>query len=569
MDSREWCSVADASLLSPISNSQAVLLQTIVQPVVAPHLHGGHAGWPAWAYVVEQLEAVSSAIDPMEAFQNLPRIRGLPGGRNYGLVWRADNRTTDPTPDERVGLSIAGLYRLHELGRATGFADGLVAALASLAEAERALAPATVAGPGSVDVLLDDYVRPFPTPAVGRPYAVPTTTIAQLIQREFFPVMLLENQESWQVRLGNRWLQKFRHLTTAAEYLERVADASREAATTPESFPRYRPPVAETRRVVVVTDSGMTLEPGWNQPESDVRRLIFLDWIYDAGQAGARVNLAPLFEPAADAATQATVLSDLKELDARGWIDLDVTHDVESTDCAMTGQGVTFVEQIRIRRGDLSARRRVVRDAFLQWLYSETVQNRPVPNIEDFSLSNYSRFLGQHFTAEEVAAATRWLKENDLLAGTSVLGGGVPRPKITAKGELVAESGRSVNEVVGSAAPDVPFANVTIQGNNNVVQAASPGASAHVAVTVTEDHRRQLVELATTVEEALPALGSGAREVPAALRELAASGETEPGVVATVLQSTKVKLLSGAGEKLGSLILGTAAALFRHYGVPL
>lgn len=127
----------DDPLIAPLSADQLALLEAIVRPVVAAHDHGGNSEWPAWAYVEDHLEADHPSLDPLQIFRSLPTVHGLPGGRRYGLAWRADNRTTDPTPEERVGLSIAGLYQLHRAGRVPGVADALVRLLSSLSPAQR------------------------------------------------------------------------------------------------------------------------------------------------------------------------------------------------------------------------------------------------------------------------------------------------------------------------------------------------------------------------------------------------------------------------------------------------
>jgi hypothetical protein len=328
--------------------------------------------------------------------------------------------------------------------------------------------------------------------------------LGQLLRREYFPILLLESQSRWDVRLGNRWLRKYLDLQGAADYLRRVIAASRDAAMEPDPSPRYRPPVNDTKKVVVVSEASMSLEPGWNQPESDVRQLIQMDWIYDAGPVGSRVNLAQLFVDSPFEET--TILSDLRGFDKLGWIELSETHDVENTDCALTSGGAAFVERVRQRRGDLSGRRKAARDAFLAWLYNQTLGGRATPVIDEFTLSSYSLYLAQHFTVDEVLAASKWLKEKGLLRGTAMQGGGVGRPTITAEGEAVAESGRSVNDQFSAGEPPAPIAYVNVAGNNNIVQAGSPGASANMAVTITDDHRRQTLELADMIEQALPVL---------------------------------------------------------------
>jgi hypothetical protein len=555
-------------LVGPLAAEQMALLWAIVQPIVAAQVHGGQHEWPAWAYIEEMLEAEHPKIDALEVFRSLPTVHGLPGGRHqYGWVWRADNRTTDPTPEERVGLSIAGFHQLHRAGRVPGVADALVQMLGGLARTEKLSAPAGPAGPVTLDVPLAERIEWFTQPRREKPYVFSVSAIGQLMQREYFPILLLDHQTGWELRLGNRWLRKYLDLESAADYLKHVLAASREAASMPDPFPRYRPPTTETPKIVMVSEASMDLEPGWNQPESDVRQLVHLDWIYDAGQLGSRVSLHPLF--VGSPFEEETIRTDLRGFDKRGWIELAETYDVESIDCALTTDGARFVEGVRKRRADLAGRRKAARDAFLTWLYNETLAERPVPVIDDFLLTNYSIYLAQRFTADEVMAASKWLHEKGFIRGTAAQGGFIPRPSITAEGESIAESGHSVNDLARPSEAAVPVAHVHVRGNNNIVQAGSPGASASVTVTITDDHRKQVLGIADTIEQALPVLSPEAAGLPAELRAAAASDQHDPGVFKSALVSMASKLATGAGEKVGAAILVAASSLLAHYGIPL
>ena len=53
---------------------------------------------------------------------------------------------------------------------------------------------------------------------------------------------------------------------------------------------------------------------------------------------------------------------------------------------------------------------------------------------------------GQQLTTDEVNQASDWLKDQGLIEGQAVWGGGIPRPSLTGLGEAAAESKRSLRQ---------------------------------------------------------------------------------------------------------------------------
>lgn len=139
--------------------------------------------------------------------------------------------------------------------------------------------------------------------------------------------------------------------------------------------------------------------------------------------------------------------------------------------------------------------------------------------------------------------------------------------RITADGVTLVEEERSVNDG-RSAAVDV-YPTITVAGHGNVFQFGSPGARASVTVTITDDHRRQILELAQAVEEAVPVLGPSVADVPAELRTAAQDGQTDPGVIRAVLEKTKMVLIEAHSKVIVGLILAGYTDLFGHFGVVL
>ncbi len=72
---------------------------------------------------------------------------------------------------------------------------------------------------------------------------------------------------------------------------------------------------------------------------------------------------------------------------------------------------------------------------------------------------------GEPITDEEVAKATKNLKERGFIKGSSAMGGGVVRPMITAEGELHADRGVSVRDTFDARVPANTTNNITFHGN--------------------------------------------------------------------------------------------------------
>jgi hypothetical protein len=174
----------------------------------------------------------------------------------------------------------------------------------------------------------------------------------------------------------------------------------------------------------------MDLGTGWNQPESVIRQLVELDWIYDAGTLGTRNNVFPLFEPLGTP-DRDTGRGDLRSFQREGWIDLSETYDEESIDCAPLAAGAAFVESVRIKRADIAGRRKAARDAVLHWLYERVAAGEQMPKITDFWLTTNALYYGQHFAVNEIDQATLWLRDKGYVKGLAAMGAGLIRFGIT------------------------------------------------------------------------------------------------------------------------------------------
>lgn len=309
----------------------------------------------------------------------------------------------------------------------------------------------------------------------------------------------------------------------------------------------------------------MDLGNGWNLPTAVLRKIVLLDYLADYR---SETSFAPLPPGAEESGTDANQLAvqDLRNLQARGWVELSENYG-DGVDTRLLGPGWAFIEDVRAKRHDRPSRYKAARDAVLHWLHDGYLAAGGfAPGINGFTRSPYGLFYGEPFSDDETNKATLWLAEREFLSGQKWLGGGIGRPSITAKGITMAESGRSVNNPDPIVPPSV---STHIIGDHNTVQAASPGASMVVTTTITDDHRRQSLDLAGAIQQAESGLAAEAAEAAVQLREAAQPGQDDPGVLRQALEKVQVTLMTGSADLLGKAILGSFAGLLAHYGIPL
>ncbi|WP_432937468.1 hypothetical protein ACQPXM_25130 [Kribbella sp. CA-253562] len=154
----------------------------------------------------------------------------------------------------------------------------------------------------------------------------------------------------------------------------------------------------------------------------------------------------------------------------RGWISLTRVLGYEGWECALTPNGLGYIERIHLLRGDVVARKYGLRGARLRLLYG-LHHGRP-------GLAGES-FYGDPFSEREVTDADTWLHGKGLILGQPNANGNIFGPRISDRGADFLESGRSASSLVGRPADLVPAAvAVTVMGNNNPTNliAESPGA---------------------------------------------------------------------------------------------
>jgi hypothetical protein len=309
----------------------------------------------------------------------------------------------------------------------------------------------------------------------------------------------------------------------------------------------------------------MDLSPGYDLAPAWIDRLKVLDWIYDnGGNSGAVVELDPLL---AAPEWGTAKWAELRNLQDKGWVE----PQRNPHKWILTPAGIDFIENIRRLRGDPIGRRKAARDAVLRWLYASKVGGVASPDISNLATSPYRMFYGHAFTEHETTDATAWLKEEGYLNGKGAWGGVIARPGITTKGERLVESGRSVNDVVpASGAAHAPVT-VKVKASRNVnINTNSPGATQ--SVTITEDNRRQVVNVADALEGMLGALGLDATRTTEAqaivrdLREVSAETSPEPGRLRQLLDKAASVAIAGTGTAAGSALVALIAEAVKGLG---
>ena len=230
----------------------------------------------------------------------------------------------------------------------------------------------------------------------------------------------------------------------------------------------------------------------------------------------------------------------------------------------LTPRGKASALELEARRSDVVARFKQLQDDYLRWLYSETEIFGRGPSPDDF-LASKPAFLGLPYTATEVERAGARLKEGAFISGESAWQYTGPlRPKVSAKGRLVVEAGRSVHDQASLAHAVQNNFSTTVHGNANVAN-ASPGATQNLVV---EGWGERVTETLDAVEQALASLPSEVRDALAPLIAEARIGvsQNEPGRARRALQAVGTFLGDATSGALGGLLGGLVMELIPVLG---
>jgi hypothetical protein len=92
-------------------------------------------------------------------------------------------------------------------------------------------------------------------------------------------------------------------------------------------------------------------------------------------------------------------------------------------------------------------RRWQVRQALVKWLFLRALDGITMPVLSSEAIAAAVNWSDRELTTDEVNQASDWLKDQGLIEGQGVWGGGIPRPRLTSRGEAVAESTQSLREL--------------------------------------------------------------------------------------------------------------------------
>lgn len=184
-------------------------------------------GWPVWDFVRRRF-AINHPESPSAAdvLASLPVITSSAYYRgSYGLWWRSGHKGTALQPDERVGLTIAGLEHLErhfaddviEKTRLVGVCLDILRQAASKEEGIVADSDWTKPASGSYD-LRSERFRGFQNP--------PVEILGQVLQHEYMPLARKSSNFNYEVPLGLAGLARFQDVQSAAAYL-RVVESMR------------------------------------------------------------------------------------------------------------------------------------------------------------------------------------------------------------------------------------------------------------------------------------------------------------------------------------------------------
>lgn len=233
-------------------------------------------------------------------------------------------------------------------------------------------------------------------------------------------------------------------------------------------------------------------------------------------------------------------------------------------DVSLTPRGKEVATQFAAARSDKPSRLRQLQDDYLRWLYNETEVEGRGPTPDDY-LATSPAVLGVEYSAAELEKAGERLSQAALISGPGAWQYSAPlRPRLSAKGRHVVESGRSVHDVVAATPAIQNTYSTTVHGNANVANASS-GVTQNLVV---EDWGSRVTATLEAVTQSFAALP---QEIGVALEPLIAEAragvaQNEPGRARRALQAVGGFLGDSASGALGSVLGAQVLALLPLLG---
>jgi hypothetical protein len=247
-----------------------------------------------------------------------------------------------------------------------------------------------------------------------------------------------------------------------------------------------------------------------NQKESELvlnielHGMLLLDWLYSHGNPD-------IFYKTTDFLVDNNLSDDdgwllVENLAKRGVIDHAATMD-GTVNIRLNGQGIEYVQRVRVERADPVQRSRELRQRMLRWLYNQEHRGKPPADWVGFLASDDSLFYGDRFTVDELARQTEYLSAKDLIVSVrawSVVNGMV-NPSLTHAGQdCVIDFGGNVSDFVSRHSGGSTTNNVTMTNSTGNIVVASDNVQQNLETGV---DTRKLLEFAGFVRQVAPTLG--------------------------------------------------------------
>ncbi|WP_188487655.1 serine recombinase [Williamsia phyllosphaerae] len=210
------------------------------------------------------------------------------------------------------------------------------------------------------------------------------------------------------------------------------------------------------------------------------------------------------------------------------------------------------------------------RDAILLWLYEMKMQGNGSPVVDVGDVQAAANWAAEPITADEVASATNYLKDQGYIKGSGAFGGGVPRPAITSDGENLVAQGLSVRPGPAQQANTTGVTNtynVTTNaptnvaiGSNNFTQTFAP----------TGEQVESLLAVANALERLLASqepVDAGRVEALADdVRAAAAEPEQDKNKLMAILSNVIGAVSTAAGSEMGQQVTNLAVGVIQSLG---
>lgn len=235
-------------------------------------------------------------------------------------------------------------------------------------------------------------------------------------------------------------------------------------------------------------------DQAWTANEMDILAIRFLDWV-DSYEASGSIPAALAFYSDESEVTdeqRERLIAVVKDLHDRDLIGGHATLGGWGTFSAMlTPAGRRLVSSRRERRLSRRARSIAARDSLLDWMFENTSDaSGESPEFETFAGTPHAHIEGDPFTASEISAAVKHLRDEQYISGIASWGDDLARPSLTSKGHRAVESGEySAQRPTAGGTHHT----LNVHGDNYGQAATGQSVTQHQTVAVGPGHLPDLI----------------------------------------------------------------------------